>query len=418
MEQTKNPSSHPVESSSDRIRLFRQMTRIIEHFYHWTYAPDMTLLYTSCPNAQILQALYEHSDFHNKVLHYAQTHDAPYALGTYMGLVWFAVLEKEAQQLKAIHLLGPVFDSPIQESQMETFLKDYEARGLSFPVRHRLIQQLKNLPVLFRRQFSQLALMLHYCVNGTYLPLDALHFLVDRQPDETTGTSLALYRNIRLRTNELMEIIRLGNIRWTEHSASAREIHYSALPTNAAGIRTPLRSLKDSAVIFTAKCADAAIDGGMSPEAAYTLADQYIGTMEQNCSSMELTALMSSMYRRYVEAVHHLRQPSAKISAPIQACMDYIALHPSGSLKLSTLAEISGYSTYYLSRKFQQETGLSLPRYIKKQKIEQGALLLSSTDLSLSEIAERLGFCSRSHFSDIFHKIMGISPSEYRKKHQ
>lgn len=399
------------------VCLFREMTRVIDQLYHWTYSFSGDLVFTDCPNPQMLGTFYESCGFHDKILSYAKDHDAPYALGTYMGLLWFAVLQKKDNRLQQIHLLGPVFDAPVEESQMETFLKEYEKQGMSFPSRHLLISQMKQLPVIFQKQFGQLALMLHYCVNGTILSFNDLHFLVDRQLDETTETAPALYRDIRIRMQELMEIIRRGDISKIQRTDLSRGMNYSALPTNAAGIRAPLRALKDTAVIFASSCADAAIDGGISPEAAYAMADHYIGSIEKNRSSLELISLISSMFRQYVTSVYRLHSSSFVVSPEIRSCMDYIDLHPTASPELSQLARMTGYSVYYLSRKFKKETGISLPDYIKKRKIEEGALLLLSTDETLEEIAERLGFCSRSHFSEIFHKIMGTTPSAYRKKH-
>ena len=405
--------------ADDNLTLFYEMTRAIPNLYTWTYTPDKTLLRSSCPDdrQQMLETLFFRCGFFEKILSYSADHDAPYALGTYMGLVWFGILEKRDGTLLRVHLLGPVFHAPVQENQLEAFLKEYEKEGMQFYARHTLIKIMRSLPVVFQKYFGQLALMLHYCVNGEHLSYKDLRFLVDQQLDETQATAPALYRDIRLRTRRLMEHIRLGNIEAINQTDISEGMNYSTLPTNAAGIRAPLRALKDAAVIFTSQCADAAIDGGLSPEAAYAMADRYMGSMEQNRSSLELMSMMSAMYREYVQKVHDARRQQNSYSPEIQSCRDYIDLHPMDSLEIAELADMVGYSTYYLSRKFHRETGQSLRDYIKEQKIKQGALLLATTEEDMGTIAERLGFCSRSHFSDTFHKIMGLSPSEYRKKH-
>ena len=112
--------------SLEAIELFHGMSGCVEHLYCWTCAPDGTLLYSNCPDEQPLYTLFTSCGFVEKIRAYARDHDAPYALGTYMGLVWFSVLEKQDRALKKIHLLGPVFHEPVQESEMETFLRDYE----------------------------------------------------------------------------------------------------------------------------------------------------------------------------------------------------------------------------------------------------------------------------------------------------
>ena len=83
--------------------------------------------------------------------------------------------------------------------------------------------------------------------------------------------------------------------------------------------------------------------------------------------------------------------------------------------RIDELAARVGYTEYYLSRKFKEETGVSLNNYIKFAKVERAKFLLSSTDTSIQEISNRLGFCSRSYFGSTFQKIVGCSPADYRE---
>lgn len=59
--------------------------------------------------------------------------------------------------------------------------------------------------------------------------------------------------------------------------------------------------------------------------------------------------------------------------------------------------------------------GTPLTHYINIAKVERAKLLLTITDDSIQEIADRLHFCSRSYFSEAFRKITGTSPAKYRK---
>ena len=64
-------------------------------------------------------------------------------------------------------------------------------------------------------------------------------------------------------------------------------------------------------------------------------------------------------------------------------------------LRAADLAVLVGYSEYYITRKFREETGFFLNDYIKFARMERAKLLLQSTDLSILEIAEQLGFATR-----------------------
>ena len=53
----------------------------------------------------------------------------------------------------------------------------------------------------------------------------------------------------------------------------------------------------------------------------------------------------------------------------------------------------------------------SLTNYIKYVRIERAKLLLTTTGLSLQEIADRLHFCSRSYFGKVFHEVVAVGIS-------
>jgi len=70
----------------------------------------------------------------------------------------------------------------------------------------------------------------------------------------------------------------------------------------------------------------------------------------------------------------------------------------------------------YFSSQFAAEEGLSLEQYIIRQKIERVKELLHYGELSLSEIADVLGYSSVAHLSAQFKKVCGITPSAYKKQ--
>lgn len=92
----------------------------------------------------------------------------------------------------------------------------------------------------------------------------------------------------------------------------------------------------------------------------------------------------------------------------------YIDLHFKEALTLEQLAEEGHMNKYYLSHAFKREYGISPINYMISRRIEESKYLLAETDLSLSQIAQLLGFSSLSYFSQVFHRSQGISPKEYR----
>lgn len=86
------------------------------------------------------------------------------------------------------------------------------------------------------------------------------------------------------------------------------------------------------------------------------------------------------------------------------------------NLDLDALAARYYVSRFYLAHIFKDITGYSLKRYQLLCRISYACELLSASDYTVAEVAERCGIGDLSNFSRYFRQIMGMSPSEYRKK--
>lgn len=85
-------------------------------------------------------------------------------------------------------------------------------------------------------------------------------------------------------------------------------------------------------------------------------------------------------------------------------------------VQLSTyLAEQLHHEYTYLSHLFSSVEGITIEQYFIAQKIERAKELLVYDQLTLTQIAEQLGYSSVSHLSNQFKKITGLSPSHFRK---
>ena len=93
----------------------------------------------------------------------------------------------------------------------------------------------------------------------------------------------------------------------------------------------------------------------------------------------------------------------------------YIDMHFKEPLTLEQLAEEAHINKYYLSHAFKREYGVSPINYMITRRIEESKYLLAETDLSMSQIAQLLGFSSLSYFSQVFRRTQSVSPMEYRQ---
>ena len=89
-------------------------------------------------------------------------------------------------------------------------------------------------------------------------------------------------------------------------------------------------------------------------------------------------------------------------------------LHRS-DLSVEYLARITGVSRITLCNRFKKELGCSPKEYIQKRRIFVACNLLSTTQISVTQIAAAVGYDNPLYFSRIFHKAMNRPPAEYRK---
>ena len=97
-----------------------------------------------------------------------------------------------------------------------------------------------------------------------------------------------------------------------------------------------------------------------------------------------------------------------------QSAMDYIEAHSAEKFSLQAMAEAMFVNGSYLLRVFKANTGHTLLWYHNHVRCEKAKALLDTRERSISRIGEDVGFASSAHFSHVFKKMTGMTPSEYR----
>ncbi|MBP5280665.1 MAG: helix-turn-helix transcriptional regulator, partial [Erysipelotrichaceae bacterium] len=78
------------------------------------------------------------------------------------------------------------------------------------------------------------------------------------------------------------------------------------------------------------------------------------------------------------------------------------------------VAAVTFVTPNYLSKLFKNKMNMNLREYINQLRIEEAKRLLISTSMSISEIASYVGYYNISYFSTVFHKLVGVSPFDWR----
>ncbi|MBO5995497.1 MAG: helix-turn-helix domain-containing protein [Firmicutes bacterium] len=98
----------------------------------------------------------------------------------------------------------------------------------------------------------------------------------------------------------------------------------------------------------------------------------------------------------------------------VKDCLNYIRIHYREKISLTQTASSIGVSPTHLSRLFNEEMGQGFTDYINSYRMERARELLTESKLTLSEIAQVVGYSNQQYFSKVFKDITGVTPGYYR----
>ncbi|QNK57136.1 helix-turn-helix domain-containing protein [Paenibacillus sp. PAMC21692] len=105
---------------------------------------------------------------------------------------------------------------------------------------------------------------------------------------------------------------------------------------------------------------------------------------------------------------------------PALACAEkaasYLRHHYREDITAQSLGESINFHPVYIARCMKREFGCSPFDYLLRFRIQQAKLLLLQTDLSVSRIAEEVGFNQSAYFATCFARFEGLSPRQYRQR--
>lgn len=94
---------------------------------------------------------------------------------------------------------------------------------------------------------------------------------------------------------------------------------------------------------------------------------------------------------------------------------DYVMAHLDGDLGLDVLAREAGMSQMSFAQRFTGVYGETPYKFVVRQRVERARQLLANSNVSIAEVALRTGFCSQSHLSDVFRRMVGETPASFRR---
>ena len=99
----------------------------------------------------------------------------------------------------------------------------------------------------------------------------------------------------------------------------------------------------------------------------------------------------------------------------LMGILEYMDSHVEDNIRVDALASRCNMSYSHFARRFKEIYGRSCKDQLELLKIEKAEEMLTTTDSSLNEISQNLGFSDCSHFIRVFKKWKGITPGRFRR---
>lgn len=310
-----------------------------------------------------------------------------------------------------------------QELRELGFLADVPAEDMD-----EFVEGMKSIVCMPLESIMQMLCTINYILNDEKLELEDITIyeaeqndlkeLLERQRSDRAFSHRASANepqihehNTYTQEQQILRMIRKGDTallrQWI---ASAPAIRGGTLASDQ------LRQIKNTFVVTATLVSRAAIQGGLSTEDAFSLSDAYIQKCELLNSLDRITNLQYHMVLEFTERVERIYL-GGKPTQLTLAVTNYIQHHLSEPIRAEEIAKELFMSRPYLSAKFKEETGETLTDFILKEKTEEAKRLLRYSDKSFTAIGSYLGFSSPGHFSQVFKKYTGHTPTEYRDKY-
>lgn len=100
----------------------------------------------------------------------------------------------------------------------------------------------------------------------------------------------------------------------------------------------------------------------------------------------------------------------------VKKISEYIEENYNKDISLVQVANYIGFSSFYLSKLIKESLEINYVTYVTTIRIEKAKQLLIDNQLNISEVAYEVGYSEPKYFSNVFKKMVGMTPSSYRKQ--
>ncbi|MCM2677448.1 helix-turn-helix domain-containing protein [Alkalicoccobacillus plakortidis] len=313
-------------------------------------------------------------------------------------------------------IIGPVTTSFVSKENVSGLIKDEQ----TFANREEVYRYYQLIPNITLDKLINMSVLINNLINGSFISpqlilgnnKEVITPINDHAPlfiDEEASPSAPPFRD-RLFEKEILSIVEGGRVDALDNPFFLKE-EGSASVYSEAGY---LRSLKTHMITLITLVTRSSINGGLNPEEAFRLNDNYIKKLETLHHVDDVKRMSKEMLYTFTNKVKQVNHEH--YSKTVSKSVDYVIRHLYSDIAHDDIANYVDLSPKYLSVLFKKEVGMSLTDYIRFKRIEEAKRLLENTQATIPEICAYLSFYDQSYFTKVFKKLVGMTPRQYREK--
>lgn len=149
----------------------------------------------------------------------------------------------------------------------------------------------------------------------------------------------------------------------------------------------------------------------------YRITDAYV--KREICYELEVQGLMLELWGLLYKLMGHVKENEMQMNKEmykIQDALAYIQMYYKNPITLDDIAEACLLSKSSCCRLFKKVLRQSPMEYVTSYRIQQSFMLIAEDEYSITEIAYESGFTNSSYFTEMFRKVIGMTPTQYKRE--
>lgn len=175
-----------------------------------------------------------------------------------------------------------------------------------------------------------------------------------------------------------------------------------------------LENAKISAAVTRTMIRIAGTQAGLPAELSDLMTGESSKNIQHAKNIEEINKEHEKLILNYCNAIHSFR--TKKYSSLVLSCIYHFEHLYESEIVISNLAEELDVSVNHLITQFRKETGMTPGKYLKRERLQHATWLLTTSNLSIQDIAIQVGIFDANYFTKQFYQEFGETPSAYRKK--